>query len=50
LLIAVPILWTAYAAQTDWPPNKIALIAAVMRNARQRFASAWNIRYGPKTM
>jgi peptidoglycan biosynthesis protein MviN/MurJ (putative lipid II flippase) len=29
LLIAVPILLTAYAAQTDWTPNKIALIAVV---------------------
>ena len=29
LLIAVPILLTAYAAQTDWSPHKIALIAVV---------------------
>jgi hypothetical protein len=29
LLIAVPILLTAYAAQTDWTPNKIAMIAVV---------------------
>jgi hypothetical protein len=26
LLIAVPILLTAYAAQTDWPTHKIVLI------------------------
>jgi hypothetical protein len=29
LLIAVPILLAAYAAQTDWPPHKIVLIAVV---------------------
>ena len=30
LLIAVPILLAAYAAQTDdWPPHKIVLIAMV---------------------
>jgi hypothetical protein len=29
LLIAVPILLTAYAAQTDWSPNNIAMIAVV---------------------
>jgi hypothetical protein len=28
-LIAVPILLAAYAAQTDWPPHKIVLIAVV---------------------
>jgi hypothetical protein len=29
VLIAVPILLTAYAVQTDWPPYKIVLIAVV---------------------
>jgi hypothetical protein len=29
LVIAVPILLTAYAAQTDWLPHKIVLIAVV---------------------
>ena len=29
LLIAVPILLTAYAAQTDWLPDKVVLIAVV---------------------
>jgi hypothetical protein len=29
VLIAVPILLTANAAQTDWPPHKIVLIAVV---------------------
>jgi hypothetical protein len=29
LLIAVPILLTAYAAQTDWLPHKIVLITVV---------------------
>jgi hypothetical protein len=28
-LIAVPMLLTAYAAQTDWLPHKIVLIAVV---------------------
>jgi len=27
LLIAVPLLLTAYAAQTDWTPHKTVLIA-----------------------
>jgi len=29
LLIAVPLLLTAYAAQTDWTPHKTVLIAVV---------------------
>jgi hypothetical protein len=29
LLIAVPVLLTAYAAQTVWSPHKIVLIAVV---------------------
>ena len=28
-LIAVPLLLTAYAAQTDWTPHKTVLIAVV---------------------
>jgi hypothetical protein len=29
LVIAVPILFAAYAAQTDWLPDKIVLLAVV---------------------